>query len=83
MENTPAITRKERRARRQRGFVTRKEARLAARLARLDYKVTNESGTLTMLSHSLTWHLANRPNWAAPPPGRAWDRTGPTNIITT
>ena len=80
------MTRRERRADRQREFVADKEARLAARLARLarlDYKVSGESGALRVHTHSLTWHLAKRPNGAAPPPGRGWDRTGPTNTITT
>ena len=34
------MTRHERRNQRQRRFVTRREAQMAARLARLDYKVT-------------------------------------------
>ena len=76
------MTRRERRAERQRSFVADKEARLAAQLARLDYKVTNESGALRTITHSLTWHLGERPNGAAPPPGRKMDRSGPTYIIT-
>ena len=54
------MTRHQRRAIRQRWFVTAKEARLATRLARLDYKVCNESGALRVRSKVRTWHLGNR-----------------------
>ena len=74
------MTPRERRAERQRRFVTDKEARLAARLARLDYKVTNENGAMRVHTHSLTWHLVSRPNGTAPPPGRGWDRSGPARV---
>ena len=76
-----AMTRRERRAERQRSFVADKEARLAARLARLDYKVTNESGALRTLTHSLTWHLGNRPNGPRPPDGRGWDKSGLAFVV--
>ena len=75
------ITRRERRALRQQKFVADKEARLAARLAHLDYKVANESGALRVSTHSLTWHLAKRANWAKPRGGPGWDRSGPTYVV--
>ena len=83
MKQATAMTRRERRAERQQRFVADKEARLAARLARLDYKVANESSALRVYTHFLTWHLAKRPDWATPRGGRGWDRSGPTNIITS
>lgn len=76
-----AMTRRERRAIRLRGLVTAKEARLAARLARLDYKVSGESGALKVPSRMRTWHLGGRANGHAPPPGESWDRSGPTYLI--
>ena len=54
---TATLTRRERRAMRKLRFVTSSEARQAARLARLDYKVPGESGALRLHTHSLTWHL--------------------------
>ena len=77
------MTRRERRAIRQLRYVKSSEARLAARLAHLDYKVSGETGALKVHTHSLSWHLAKRPNWATPQGGRGWDRSGPTIIITT
>ena len=71
------MTRKERRAERLRGFVPNVEASEVARLARLGYKVTNESGALRVTTHSLTWHTANRPDIAAPNSGSTWERSGP------
>ena len=75
------ITRRERRALRQLRFVTAREASLAARLAHLDYRVSNEAGALRVHTHSLTWHIANRPSGAAPPPGRGWERSGPVRVV--
>ena len=46
METSKSTTRLERPTRRQRRFVSAKEARLAARLARLDLKVSGETGAL-------------------------------------
>ena len=77
------MTRRERRARRHRGFVTAKEARLAARLARLDYKTSGETGALRVPSKARTWHMGNRKNAHRPPPGKTWDRSGPTYVTAT
>ena len=74
------MTRRERRARRHRRFVTDKEARLAARLARLDYKTSGETGTLKPPTKGRIWYLGNRKNGHAPPPGQAWERSGPTYV---
>ena len=62
MTGTVLRTRRERRARRGRRFVTDREARWAARLARLDYKTTGESGALTLPARS---KLQNRSNGRA------------------
>ena len=75
------MTRRERRAIRQRGFVTAREARLAARLARLDYKVSGETGAMKVPSKARTWHQGGRLNAHEPPPGRDWDRSGPTYVV--
>lgn len=77
------MTRQERRAQRQRRFVTDKEARLAARLARLDYRTTGESGALKVPSKGRTWHMGGRLNGHRPPPGQPWDRSGPTYVVET
>ena len=74
------MTRHERRAIRQLRFVTAKEARLAARLARLDYKVSGETGAMKVPSKATTWYQGNRLNGHAPPPGRGWDRSGSTYV---
>ena len=75
------MSRHERRAERQRRFVTAREARLAARLARLDYKTSGETGALRVPSKATTWYRGNRKNAHAPPPGQAWDRSGPTYFV--
>ena len=75
------MTRRERRAMRLLRFVTSKDARQAARMARLDYKVTNESGALRVHTHSLSWHLAKRPNGATPTPGQRRERSGPARVV--
>ena len=64
------MTRHERRATRQRWFVTAREARLAARLARLDYKVCNESGALRVRSKT---RIRN--------PENPLDRAGTTYVV--
>ena len=74
------MTRRERRARRQRWLVTTREARLAARLARLDYKVSGETGAMRVPTKARTWHQGNRKNGHEPPPGETWDRSGPTYV---
>ncbi len=81
METLTIRTRQERRAERQRGFVTAKEARLAARLAHLDYRVTGETGALRPPTKGRTWYRGNRKNAHAPPLGRGWDRSGPTYVV--
>ena len=75
------MTRRERRASRQRRFVTATQARLAARLARVGYKLTNESGALKVPSRIRTWHLNGRANGHKPPPGQTWDQSGPTYVV--
>ena len=74
-------SRRDRRARRQRNFLTAKEAHLAAKLAGLDYKVSGESGALKPPTKGRTWHMGNRKNGHAPPPGKGWDRSGPAYVV--
>ena len=81
MQSMTSVTRRERRARRLQRFVTAKEARLAARLARLDYKTSGESGALKPPTKGRTWHKGNRLNGHRPPPGQDWDRSGPTYVV--
>ncbi len=83
MAKTIEMTRRERRAQRQQRFVTAKEARLAARLAHLDYKVSGESGAMKVPIKGRTWCQGNRKNGQVPPPGRKWDRSGPTYVVET
>ena len=52
------MTRRERRARRRRGFVTARQAQLAARLACLDYKVSGETGAMRVPSRMRMWYYA-------------------------
>ena len=80
-ESEAEMTRQERRAIRQRRFVTAREARLAARLARLDYKVSGETGAMRVPTRARTWYLGNRFNAHPPPPGRGWDRSGPAYVV--
>ena len=77
----PRITRRQRRARRHYGHLSAKDGRIAARLARLDYKIAGESGALTPPSKTRVWHLNGRLNGHAPPPGRGWDRAGPARTV--
>ena len=74
-------TRQERRAKRQRSLLSARDGRIAARLARVDYKVPGETGALRVPSRVRTWHLGGRLNGHAPPPGRTWDRAGPTRVV--
>ena len=76
-----SLTRHERRARRQTRFVTAREAQLAARLARLDYKTSGESGALKPPTKGKTWHKGGRLNGHRPPPGQDWDRSGPAYVV--
>ena len=75
------MTRRERRAQRRRWSVTAREARLAARLARLDYKTSGETGAMRVPTKTRTWHLNNRANGHRPLPGQRWDRSGPTYVV--
>ena len=77
----PHTTRRQRRAKRQRGHLSAKDGRTAARLARLDYKIASESGALTPPSKQRVWHLNGRLNGHAPPAGRGWDRAGPARVV--
>ncbi|MBI4202529.1 MAG: hypothetical protein HY532_05390 [Chloroflexi bacterium] len=54
------------------------EGPLPGWLRPLDCKVSSESGALRVHSRVRTWHLDNRKNGHAPPPGQRWDRSGPT-----
>jgi hypothetical protein len=83
MQEVTTMTRQERRAKRLRRFVTTREARLAAHLARLDYKVSGETGVMRVPSRVRTWHLGNRLNGHVPPPGQKWDRSGPAYVVET
>ena len=74
-------TRRGRRAVRQRRFVAAREAALAARLAKLDYKVSGETGAMKVPTKARTWYLGGRLNAHRPPPGRAWDRSGATYVV--
>ena len=78
-----ATTRHDRRAVRQRWSVTAREARLAARLAHLDYKTSGETGAMRVPSKARTWYQGNRRNAHRPPPGRSWDRTGSAYVVAT
>ena len=75
------MTRRERRAERQLRFVTTREARLAARLARLDYKVSGETGALRVPSKARTWYQGNRKSAHRPPPGQGWSRSGQVYVV--
>ena len=79
-EQTTSLTRRERRTIRQRRFVTAREAALAARLARLDYKVSGETGALRPPTKGRTWHKGGRLNAHAPPTGQAWERSSATYV---
>lgn len=68
MKGVTVMTRHERRARRQGRFVTDKEARLAARLARLDYKVSGETGALRIPARARV-------------PSRSKGRAGPAYVV--
>ena len=80
-EETMVMTRRERRTERQLRFVTTREARLAARLARLDYKVSGETGALKVPTKARTWYQGNRRSAHRPPPGEGWSRSGLTYVV--
>ena len=82
MEATP-LTRRQRRVWRLQKLAVDREAHRAALQAGLDFKVSGESGALNVTSHSVTRHLAKRPNSATPPPGRGWDRSGPVKVVVS
>ncbi len=50
-------------------------------MAGLDYRVSVESGSLTVHTHSLSWHRARSPNITVPPAGQGWDRSGPVRVV--
>ena len=75
------MTRRERRAMRLLRLVTGKEARQAARMAGLDFKVSGETGALRVHTHSLSWHLAKRPNGTTPPAGQKPEQSGPAWVV--
>ena len=79
--NPMTSTRQERRTMRRRRFVTVREAREAAWLAHLDYKVSGETGALKVPAKGRTWHKGNRANGHKPPPGRPWSRSGPAYLV--
>ena len=80
MITVTSITRHERRAHRRRKLLTVRGAKLAARLARLDYKTSGESGALKPRSRVIMGKRIGRKNGYAPPPGRTWSRSGPTYV---
>ena len=83
MMTMTTITRQERRARRLRKLVTVKQAKFAARLAKLDYKTSGESGALKLRGKVVIRESDSRKNGYAPPPGRQWSRSGPTYVTET
>ena len=78
----PLATRRQRRARRQRGHLSAKDGRIAARLARLDYKIASESGALTPPSKHRVGHLNGRLTGHSPPPARGWSPAGPAPVVS-
>ena len=76
-----SITRHQRRALRRQRLAAAKEAGRAALQAGLDYRVSGESGALTVHTHSLSWHRAKSPNITIPPPGRGWDGSGTVRMV--
>ncbi len=57
------------------------EAPLPGWLGPLDYRVSGESGALTVHTHSMSWHRAKSPNITIPPPGRGWDGSGTVRMV--
>lgn len=78
-----SISRHERRALRRRRLLTVKQAKLAARLAKLDYKTSGESGALELRTKAVIRASATRKNAYAPPPGQDWSRSGPAYVTET
>ncbi len=83
MMTITTITIHERRARRLRKLVTVQQAKFAARLAKLDYKTSGESGALKLRGKVVIRESDSRKNGYAPPPGKKWSRSGPTYVIET
>ena len=73
-------SRHQRRAWRLHRLTAAKEAHRAALLAGMGYRVSGESGALTVHTHSLSWHRAKCPNITVPPSGRGWDRSSPVRV---
>ena len=81
MVEVKPITRHQRRAWRLKKLTVAREAHEAALRARLDYRVSGESGALRVYSHSLSWHRAKSPNITIPPAGQEWGRSGPVRVV--
>ena len=71
------MTRRERRALRRGRAVTVREARLAARLARLDYKTSGETGALRLPTRVGKWPHGTQPR----PPGARRNGASPVRVI--
>ena len=56
------------------------DARLPGWLRPLDYRVSGETGAMRVPSKARTWHMGNRKNAHAPPPGQGWSRSGATYV---
>lgn len=80
MEIKPT-TRRQRRAWRLQKLAAAREARIIARMAGLDYRVSGESGAIVVHTHSLSWHRSKSPNITVPPLGREWDGSGPVRAV--
>ena len=80
MLTVTSITRRERRALRWKRLITVKQAKLAARLAKLDYKTSGESGALELRTKAKIRASTSRKNAYAPPEGRDWSRSGPVYV---
>jgi hypothetical protein len=76
-----ATTRRQRRAARLARFVTAREARWAARAAKLGCWTSGPTGALRVPGVMPVWHLNGRANGYAPRPGETWDRSGPVRTV--
>ena len=82
MNRLTFTSRRDRRAERAQRFVTARQAQWAARMARLGYKTSGETGALRPPSKGRTWSKT-RKNAHAPPPGVGWERSGPMRVVRT
>ena len=71
------MTRRERRARRWGRAVTAREARLAARMAKLDYKTSGETGAMRLPTRAGKWPPGCQPRTA----GAGRNGAGPVRIV--